>query len=178
MPKILESPREKILKEAKIELEKNGYKKLSMRELAKTCNIGLGTLYNYFKNKNEILKCIIREDWDYVIDELKEVNLLNIGFDEKIKFIYDKLNCYMLKYIDIFIEFSNEERDIIFKHENIFRPLYLITDDMILFYKRNKTINSSLDERTLSKFLITNILTIIKTKIFSVDDLICILTNK
>lgn len=172
MPKILESPREKILKEAKIELKKNGYKKLSMRELAKSCNIGLGTLYNYFKNKNEILKCIIREDWDYVIDELKEVNLLNIGFDEKIKFIYDKLNCYMLKYIDIFIEFSNEERDIIFKQ------LYLITDDMILFYKRNKTINSSLDERTLSKFLITNILTIIKTKIFSVDDLICILTNK
>ena len=43
MPKILESPREKILKEAKIELEKNGYKKLIMRELAKSCNIGLGT---------------------------------------------------------------------------------------------------------------------------------------
>lgn len=178
MPKILESPKKKILKEARIQLEENKYKKLSMRELAKSCNIGLGTVYNYFENKNAILKYIIRDDWNNVIRELKDVNLLNISFDEKVKFIYDKLNKYMLNHIEIFIECNKDETDTTFEHENLFEQLYLITDDVILFYKKNNTIKTSLNERVLSKFLIINMITIIKTKVFSLDDLICILTNK
>ncbi|WP_338630663.1 helix-turn-helix domain-containing protein [Clostridium baratii] len=76
MPKILENPRDKILTEAREMLKENGYENLSMRKLAKACNIGLGTLYNYFKNKHSIVLEIIRLDWESSLNRLEKVKVL------------------------------------------------------------------------------------------------------
>ena len=51
--------REEIVMTAKREFLKNGFAKASMREIAKHSGIGLSNIYNYFKSKDEIFRCIV-----------------------------------------------------------------------------------------------------------------------
>ena len=71
MPKILFDVREKLLQAARKSLKENGYQALSVREIARTCGIGTGTVYNYFHSKDELLALVILEDWD---DTLKNID--------------------------------------------------------------------------------------------------------
>ena len=87
MPKILQNPRETILKEGYILLEEKGYKNFSMRELANRCEIGLGTVYNYFETKMSLVREIFNDTWIHLIDDLKTVKQKDRQFEEKIKLI-------------------------------------------------------------------------------------------
>ncbi len=49
-----------ILSTARDEFLKNGYSKTSMRTIAKKANVTLSNIYNYFKNKDEILEVILQ----------------------------------------------------------------------------------------------------------------------
>lgn len=179
MPKILESPKEKILYEAKLMLKEQGYRELSMRILAKNCGIGLGTVYNYFQNKHSIVLEIVRNDWKDVIFDLKDINSLDIDIKEKMSLIYSGLSNYFSDHIDIFFELYKEEKS---KPDHnmasILGSLYEITDDIILYHKNKGDINIPLDDRTLSKFIISNMITIIKSRAFSFEELMCILNFK
>jgi AcrR family transcriptional regulator len=55
MQKLDEAKREAILKAAKQRLRKYGVQKTTMQEIAKDAGIAVGTLYLYFKNKDDIL---------------------------------------------------------------------------------------------------------------------------
>lgn len=55
-----ENTRELILKSAEKFFQKKGFMATSMREIATDSNIGLGNIYNYFKNKDEIFKAIVQ----------------------------------------------------------------------------------------------------------------------
>lgn len=62
MRKKNEEIKQRILDCAK-KLIKDNDADLSMRNIAKLCDITQGTIYIYFKNKNELLAYIIIEDW-------------------------------------------------------------------------------------------------------------------
>ncbi|MDU4910185.1 TetR/AcrR family transcriptional regulator [Clostridium baratii] len=179
MPKILENPRDKILTEARVMIKEYGYEKLSMRKLAKACDIGIGTLYNYFKNKHSIVIEIVRIDWEVSLNRLERVTEFSGTFEEKMKFIYDELENYLYNHIDIFILLYNEEKT---KpnhfNNNIFGSLYVLTDEIIDYHKENGELKINLDTRNLSKFIVSNMITIIKSHAFSFDDLMCILIKK
>ncbi len=63
MPKIIENLREKIIQEAKDQIAINGYESVTIRNIAKGCEIGLGTFYNYFKSKDMLIATFLFEDW-------------------------------------------------------------------------------------------------------------------
>lgn len=54
-----DSIRESILNIAEQEFTENGFAKTSMRAIAKEAGVTLSNIYNYFKNKDEILKAIL-----------------------------------------------------------------------------------------------------------------------
>ncbi len=51
---------ENILKVAQKSFLEHGYRKTSMRNIAKEANVTLSNIYNYFKNKDEILEVIVQ----------------------------------------------------------------------------------------------------------------------
>lgn len=55
MQRLDEAKRDAILQAAKQRLSQYGVKKTTMQEIAKDAGIAVGTLYLYFKNKNQIL---------------------------------------------------------------------------------------------------------------------------
>ncbi len=52
--------RDKILTTARKEFLEKGYRKTSMRTIAKKSEVTLSNIYNYFKNKDEILEVILK----------------------------------------------------------------------------------------------------------------------
>ena len=67
MPKIINNLREKLMVKGREILIFKGYNSLNIRDLVKECDIAIGTFYNYYKNKDEIVNAIIKADWEKII---------------------------------------------------------------------------------------------------------------
>ena len=63
MPKIIADARGRILASARCTLLQQGYTQLSLRAIARDCNIAVGTIYNYFNNKESLIASVMLEDW-------------------------------------------------------------------------------------------------------------------
>ena len=75
MPKIIKKPKETILKIAKFHLMDQGIETLNMRAIAKDAEISVGTLYNYFPNKDYIVIALMTGFWEDFLkatDDLSE----------------------------------------------------------------------------------------------------------
>ena len=190
MPKILQNPRETILKEGYKLLEAKGYKDFSMRELANRCDIGLGTVYNYFSNKISLVREIFNDIWIHIIEDLTSVKDKNISFEEKVKLIYLGLEKFLIYHREVFFELTKAEK--INEEEidkdgkshscgkyDVFDELYKIVDEIIESHKDNKDITLNVETRKLTSFLINNMITLsMKNSKYSIEDLLYIVTNK
>ncbi|MBD5457178.1 MAG: TetR/AcrR family transcriptional regulator, partial [Lachnospiraceae bacterium] len=73
MPKIIQELREKILAASRTRLLTEGYAALSLRGIAQDCSIAVGTIYNYFKDKNTLIASVMLEDWLEALETMERV---------------------------------------------------------------------------------------------------------
>ena len=60
MQVLKEDIRSRILKVARQQFAQKGYAKTSMREIAGLAGVGVGNIYNYFANKDELFRAVVR----------------------------------------------------------------------------------------------------------------------
>ena len=89
MPKIIENLREQLLEEAKRQIMELGYAQTTVRSVASACNVGVGTVYNYFKSKEMLVATFVYEEWKKYLQEMAELSIKNSK--EFLKGIYDAL---------------------------------------------------------------------------------------
>lgn len=73
MPKIIKDLKPHIKDEAMKMFEDIGYKAVTMRELASNVGIAVGTLYNYFPNKEVLYTEILYESWLLTSESIKDI---------------------------------------------------------------------------------------------------------
>jgi AcrR family transcriptional regulator len=191
LPKILVNPREKILKEAYELLKEQGYESFSMRELASRCNIGIGTVYNYFKNKMAIVGELFNDKWKYTIEGIKEIRYKDISFEEKLRFIYYKLEDFLMYHKEIFLELNKsgrkgkvQEKERTKETEDCNRrytmeELHSVLEEIIKETKNKDEISIEIEERKLASFIMSNMVNIIMGRMeLSIDEFIFIVKNK
>lgn len=66
-----EEVRKHILEIAKRIISENGVDALSIRRITKEMDYSAGIVYHYFKNKDEIVECILRETYQKILDSVK-----------------------------------------------------------------------------------------------------------
>ncbi len=74
-----------ILEVARQSFFKKGYQKTSMRTIAKEANVTLSNIYNYFKNKDEILEIILQpvfEEMEKVFERHNDPNYITTNWTE------------------------------------------------------------------------------------------------
>lgn len=81
MPKIIENLKEKIIAETKRQVEENGYQKTTVRSVSEKAGIAVGTVYNYFGSKEELVASFMLADWQKAEEDL-------INFDKSSKKAY------------------------------------------------------------------------------------------
>ncbi len=74
--------RQKILTVAKKSFIENGYRKTSMRDIAKQANVTLSNIYNYFQNKDEILEIILQPIFVLMNESMKRHKDVDYAFNE------------------------------------------------------------------------------------------------
>lgn len=98
--------RKNILEVARTEFFEKGYKNASMRNIAKNTGVGLSNIYNYFKNKDEILEEVLSpllQTFDRTSEEHNSPEYISLDI-----FISKE---YQQKQINMFVELILKNRD-------------------------------------------------------------------
>lgn len=92
--------------------QEQGYRKVSMRQIAKVLGYSHGSIYYHFKNKGELFYALVDQDFGMLDDLLMEV--MGQSYDTP----YEQLQAVCLG----FIHFS-------FTHKSHYEMMFLIQDD-------------------------------------------------
>lgn len=109
-------------------LLKKGIKKVTVSEFAKAAGVSKGSIYDYFKNKEDIVFEVIRSNLDeYYVDLMKKINNKNMTTREKIfvlfdfalneNGLYDKKHDFYKEYIGINLSCSDDTEMCQFNNE-------------------------------------------------------------
>ena len=72
MPKIIKNPEDRILQAARKRLLDKELSSFSLREVAADCGIAVGTIYNYFKDKESLMAAVMVQDWKDALNTTRE----------------------------------------------------------------------------------------------------------
>lgn len=171
MSKIIENPKQLILSRAKEILYNEGYKKLSMRTLSKKCDIALGTIYNYYPTKKELIVEMMTDYWKENFYVLEDIVTSNDTLYIKLNEIFNKLSIFIKTFKEIwlkpelyenpdYIENSLEKEDIYIE------KLVNMIEIILLTEARNNKIKLKLDSYETAKFILMNYITMVQMPIF------------
>lgn len=115
-----ESKRKNIIEKSKIVFQKHGYHNTSLFHISEECGIGRTTLYQYFKNKDEIFYCTISNTLEEIQNELEViVNDNRLTFLGKLKEIIRQLtmgqnnNKTFLLLLEIWLILERENNEVL-----------------------------------------------------------------
>ncbi len=122
MPKIISDIRNKILTSAKVQLKEKGYAGLSLRGVAEDCAIAVGTTYNYFNSKEELVNAIITSDWEEAMKDLDQADPETEDLEEAFRNIYQAIYNFYENYggISILRRHQSVRIDLLDKHYDDF----------------------------------------------------------
>lgn len=63
MPKIIENLPQRLMEEARRQTEELGYSAMTIRSVARSCGVGVGTVYNYYPSKDALVAAFMLSDW-------------------------------------------------------------------------------------------------------------------
>lgn len=102
MPKVIEKVREQLLEEVKKQIIEHGYSKTTIRSVANACNLGVGTVYNYFPSKDMLIATVVAQDWFLCLERFKNATPQNSK--DAIKLMYDELKTFEEKHKALFTD--------------------------------------------------------------------------
>ncbi len=91
MPKVIENLKEKILAEANKQMQETGYNAMTIQSIAKACGVGVGTVYNYFSSKDEIVIACVAAAWMECMETIRVVAKYSTTYEAVIRCIYDQI---------------------------------------------------------------------------------------
>lgn len=112
MPKILENIRENLLQEARKQVMEQGYSLMTIRSVASACGVGVGTVYNYFPSKDNLVANFMLEDWQKCLGEMQGCCGKADNPKSALRGVYDALRSFMDTYDALF---EDEHADVSFK---------------------------------------------------------------
>lgn len=85
MPKIILNIEDRIFLAAKELFNEKGYEHVNMKEIAKRADMAVGTLYNYFSNKNELYFSVLEKSWNGTFEKLHALQRKETEEKEKLR---------------------------------------------------------------------------------------------
>lgn len=102
MPKIIENLKDRLLAEARQQLEQGGYEAVTIRSIAKGCGVGVGTVYNYFPSKEALIATHLLEDWRKRIETIQLTSDRSDTPRPVLQCIYEQLVDFARCHLEIF----------------------------------------------------------------------------
>lgn len=169
MPRIIDNPKGLILKEAKRILYREGYTSISIRKIAKECDIGVGTIYNYFPTKKELIIEMMSDFWEGFFKDVEIVLNSNKSFYQKLNGIFNSVFDFTKKFRETwlsnelyfspgYIESGVERKNIYI--DKLIAIIKQMIDEKIDIYKEENL--RSFDSNELAKFIVMNFIAMVQ----------------
>lgn len=108
--------REQIFAAAKNIANTQGLKKVTVRNVASECGVSIGSVYNYYETKGELVFEVARDYWLSIFDREQISKLPQENFCDFIGALYGviaaKLSGFMRQWISVMSNFSEEDKSL------------------------------------------------------------------
>ncbi|HEC2157837.1 TetR family transcriptional regulator [Staphylococcus delphini] len=94
--------RQRIEQQAKMMFERDGVDQVSMNQIAKALNIGMGTLYRHFEDKSALCYALVNNDSAQLLADLDAIQSQN-----------DDVQTIFTQAIDTFLQFKTDHRELL-----------------------------------------------------------------
>ena len=153
MPKIIPNIREQLLKEAKRQLMEQGYGKTTIRSVASACDLGVGTVYNYFESKDMLIATFMAKDWKMCISQCHAQT--SKYPKDVLSSIHQALTDFISKYQPLFCD-----RDAVKVFAGVFEDRHRQLRNQLVEFILPACKNSSVsDEKFLAEYIAESLLT-------------------
>lgn len=173
--RIIENPKQLILQEAENLLFNEGYASISIRKIAKECGIAVGTIYNYFPTKKELIVTMMSDFWEEYFFNIIKIQKAEPDFYIQLHQIFMELATFLKRFKEIwlrnelyatpdYVESGLKRQDFYISRltdkieEMIIKQIKQNTNDS-LDTNNSSEIN---DTRKFASFIIVNFISIIK----------------
>lgn len=174
LSRIIENPKQLILSKAKEILYNEGYSKLNMRTLSKACDIALGTIYNYYPTKKNLIIEMMTDYWQNFLYSVQKTADSNSDIYVKFNNIFNELKTFIENFRQYwltpelygspeFLEGGLKE-----EHSYIER-LVIIAESILIKERADNNIHIKLGTRETANFIIMNFITIVQIPTFTYE---------
>lgn len=171
LSKIIDNLQAIILNKAKEILSKQGYSKLNMRAIAKSCDIALGTIYNYYPTKKELILAMMIDYWQ---EYFKVIDIIINSEDEfysKLNKIFNELSRFINKFKAEWLkpelyEKPDYVKDGIEKEFIYIEKLITEIEDLLLKEEALKNIKLKFDAKETARFILMNFVAMNQMPVF------------
>jgi AcrR family transcriptional regulator len=172
VPKILDNPREIILNHARDIVLNEGYENLTIRAVSKNSGISVGTIYNCFLTKKDLLLQLIEDYWYECLDAVDEIDKDEPDLFLKLFKIYEKFNSFFETFKEGWIKNSTSgySENGLIRKKNFVEKFIRKVEAILIEFQNNNSINLFLEPYTISKFLILNFSMMAQFKDFEYND--------
>ncbi|WP_138204958.1 TetR/AcrR family transcriptional regulator [Haloimpatiens lingqiaonensis] len=176
MARAIKNPKELILDTASKIMYNEGYSQLSIRRVAKECNIAVGTIYNYFPTKKELVVEMMTNFWKEYFFDIRNIIESQDEFYYKLRTIFNSLSKFIKRFKDVWLKSDiYETPDYIesgLERENIYiDKLILIIEDM-LKEKLSTEPNvgfEQINSKEMASFIVMNFITMVQMPQFKYE---------
>lgn len=104
---------EEILEHALNIAIEEGVDKVSIRKLAASCNIAVGSMYNYYKDKNALMTAVSEHFWGNILKDQEQLFRPGMGFtmflEQYYVFLYGRLYAHDISWLSAMDEGTKEQ---------------------------------------------------------------------
>ncbi|WP_048602110.1 TetR/AcrR family transcriptional regulator [Rubeoparvulum massiliense] len=175
MARMIENPRQLIMEHAKEIMYKEGYKKLSMRNVAKSCKIALGTIYNYYPTKADLVTEMMEEYWIEYFHTLKQSTTQRLDLFSRLKQVYMELSKFLNTFKEVWLSAdlydTPESLKKSLEREDIYMEKLVRFVESILLEeeKSNPSFHLRFSSYEIATFIVANFITIIQMPFFKYE---------
>ena len=106
MPKIIKNPEDRILQAAGKRLLDKDLSSFSLRGIAADCGIAVGTIYNYFKDKESLMAAVMVQDWMDALEDTRKELAQAQSLQEGLLHICRGIRNFCLRYQKVWSSYS------------------------------------------------------------------------
>lgn len=142
-----------------------------MRNISKACGIALGTVYNYYPTKKELVIDMMLDHWQEFFYRIEDVADSDFTLYEKLYRIFTELNSFIKTFKALWLkpEFYDNPDYVesgIEKETNYIERLIVFVESILLKEIEANKVKTRLDSYEAAKFIVMNFITMIQMPIF------------
>ena len=109
MPKIIEDVENRILRAARERLLGGDLSSFSARGIAEDCGIAVGTIYNYYRDKESLMAAIMAQDWQAELEKAGEAVAAAPNVEAGVLCLYESMRRFSTVYESVWTAYPTGE---------------------------------------------------------------------